>query len=698
MVKQSIRETPQRWLTAVFFGERPPLGGEKETLPRQDRDRQEITASLAKIKSAVSNFLPFIESKLKKYLIARCDTFAAGCIGHSLGAWKEITSDREIISTVMGLKIDFDEPPQQQFLPTCKRPASEEAVIDLEVKKLLSKSVIEPTGHSHGEIISDVFVRVKKDGGHRMILNLKNLNQYANKLHFKMDTLNTIIKLVEKDCFMASIDLKDAYYSVPIAKSHRKYLRFFWREQLYQFTCLPNGLSCGPRKFTKLLKPALTELHLKGHISSGYIDDLYLQGKTYDACVHNVIDTVIQIDTLGLVTHPEKSVFNPSQQLVILGFLLNSVKMTIKLTREKALALQTACTSLLNTASPTIREVARVLGKIVSSFPGVMYGPLYYRHIEYDKTCALRNHRWNFDRRMSLSANAKTELEWWTANVMTAENVMTRGQPSCELMTDASNEGWGAVCGPQSTGGLWTSDEKRHHINYLELLAVFLGLKALCTSHRDRHISLKIDNTTAVAVINHMGTSHSGHLNKLCKEIWDWCIARNLWISAGHIAGKANVEADLESRQNQTMTEWMLNTSLFSQSLKTLQFAPDIDLFASRLNKQLPNYVAYRPDPDSIAIDAFTMNWAKLKFYAFPPFSVIAAVLKKIQEDKATGICVLPNWPTQAWFPKAMKMTVQEPVVLEASKTLLHLPSQPTALHPLHKKLTLLVCHLSGRT
>ena len=55
------------------------------------------------------------------------------------------------------------------------------------------------------------------------------------------------------------------------------------------------------------------------------------------------------------------------------------------------------------------------------------------------------------------------------ANVMTAENVMTRDQPSCELMTDASNNGWGAVCGPQSTGGLWASDEKPHHINYLEL-------------------------------------------------------------------------------------------------------------------------------------------------------------------------------------------------------------------------------------
>lgn len=103
----------------------------------------------------------------------------------------------------------------------------------------------------------------------------------------------------------------------------------FLERATLSLTCLPNGLSWGPRKFTTLLKPTLTELHLKGHISSGYIDDLYLQGKTYDACVLNVINTVIQIDTLALVTHPDKSVFNPTQQLVILGFVLNSVNMTV---------------------------------------------------------------------------------------------------------------------------------------------------------------------------------------------------------------------------------------------------------------------------------------------------------------------------------------------------------------------------------
>lgn len=145
-----------------------------------------------------------------------------------------------------------------------------------------------------------------------MILNLKKLNQYTNKMHFKMDTLNTIIKLIEKDCYMASIDLNDAYYSVSIRPSDRKYLRFMWRGTLFQFTCLPNGLSCAPRKFTKLLKPALSTLHLRGHVSSAYLDDMYLQGKTYQECVGNVIDSVRVVDSLGFVAHPAKSTFTPS--------------------------------------------------------------------------------------------------------------------------------------------------------------------------------------------------------------------------------------------------------------------------------------------------------------------------------------------------------------------------------------------------
>ena len=116
---------------------------------------------------------------------------------------------------------------------------------------------------------------------------------------------------------MASLDLKDAYYSIA---SHQKFLCFKWRGEIYQFTCLPNGLSCSPRIFTKILKPALATLHVMGYISVTHIDDCYLQGQTYKKCVCNIIDTFILLDSLRFVIHHIKSILNPSQEIVTLGF------------------------------------------------------------------------------------------------------------------------------------------------------------------------------------------------------------------------------------------------------------------------------------------------------------------------------------------------------------------------------------------
>ena len=120
--------------------------------------------------------------------------------------------------------------------------------------------------------------------------------------------------------------------------------------------------SCAARKFMKLLKPALSELHEKGHISSAYIDDLYLQGSTYDDCAVNVIDNFTLFHSLGFTPHPDKSNFKPSQRMDFLGFTLDSIEMTITLPSDKAHKLLFACLELLHETHPTIREVARVIG------------------------------------------------------------------------------------------------------------------------------------------------------------------------------------------------------------------------------------------------------------------------------------------------------------------------------------------------
>jgi hypothetical protein len=141
----------------------------------------------------------------------------------------------------------------------------------------------------------------------------------------------------------------------------------------------------------------------------------------------------------------------------------------------------------------------------------------------------------------------------------------------------------------------------------------------------------------------------------------------------------------------------MINPSLLTAALHELQFTPEIDLFASRLNKQFERYVSYKPDPQAEAIDAFTLNWTSQNFYAFPPFSVMPRMLQKIVTDEATGICVLPEWTAQSWFPQAMHLCRKPPIPLKPCQDLLTLPGSPRKLHPLHKKLRLLVCYLSGK-
>ena len=118
---------------------------------------------------------------------------------------------------------------------------------------------------------------------------------------------------------------------------------------------------------------------------------------------------------MGFVVHPTKSILKPSQEIVTLGFLIHSINMTTQLTKDKAIRLKEHCKTLLKLDKPKlIREVATIIGQIVASFPGVMYGPLYYRYLEQDKSEALIKDKGNFDEYMVLSTEAKSELNYQT--------------------------------------------------------------------------------------------------------------------------------------------------------------------------------------------------------------------------------------------------------------------------------------------
>jgi hypothetical protein len=144
-----------------------------------------------------------------------------------------------------------------------------------------------------------------------------------------------------------------------------------------------SGLS--PTYFTKILKPVYASLRNKGHISFGYIDDLYLQDDNFEGCKTNVHDTTTMFDSLGFIPDQTKSVTIPAQQLVLLGFLLNSKDMTVSLTSERGTKLKTACINLLAKKRSLIQEVAHVIGFMVASFPAVTFAQLFYRALKREK-------------------------------------------------------------------------------------------------------------------------------------------------------------------------------------------------------------------------------------------------------------------------------------------------------------------------
>ena len=109
---------------------------------------------------------------------------------------------------MLGQRIEFTLTPVQVTPPP--QPTwskTEEGFIDMEIQRLLLKGVIAHSVHEEGEFISSIFVRPKKDGSYRMILNLKSLNQYVEYHHFKLDTIWTAVHMMTPGCFMASIDL-----------------------------------------------------------------------------------------------------------------------------------------------------------------------------------------------------------------------------------------------------------------------------------------------------------------------------------------------------------------------------------------------------------------------------------------------------------------------------------------------------------
>lgn len=230
-------------------------------------------------------------------------------------------------------------------------------------------------------------------------------------------------------------------------------------------------------------------------------------------------------------------------------------------------------------SNPSIREVAGFVGLAGSYSVASEFGANHTKQIELARNKALQLSRGNFDAKMILPEQAKENIRWWLANVFSLSRDFAQVKWDFTIVTDASNEGWGAFSPWGNTNGRWSLQEKQLHINVLESMAILFALKCFATS-TGLAIRILSDNSTAVTYVNKKGGVHSPACLKVSQQIWNHAENLNLKLYAAHIPGKHNHLADMYSRKFKDNTEWELNQELFNKICK-IWGTPDIDLFAS---------------------------------------------------------------------------------------------------------------------
>ena len=170
-----------------------------------------------------------------------------------------------------------------------------------------------------------MFAIPKKSGGWRPIINLKCLNAFVSYQHFKMEGLECVKYLLQHGDWMVKLDLQDAYFLVPISPEHYKFLRFFWKGNLYEYLCLAFGLCSAPRVFTKLLKPVVAYLRERGIRIIIYLDEMLILNTSRDGILADLKIIIVLLKSLGFIINFKKSIVVPQQVIEYLGMLINSL-------------------------------------------------------------------------------------------------------------------------------------------------------------------------------------------------------------------------------------------------------------------------------------------------------------------------------------------------------------------------------------
>lgn len=499
-------------------------------------------------------------------------------------------------------------------------------------------------------VVSPVFVIPKKDGGRRLIHDLRFVNRFLEAPHFTLHGVRDTASVVRQSAWLCSLDLKRGYQQLLMDERARQYLGANVGGKTFVSTVLPFGLSISPYIFTRYTNWVAGLIRKKTHLKVAcYIDDFILGGQSKDEVEQGLKIVRDLFNQLGLILSDKKEVV-VAMEVEFLGFRWSAERKTIGVTESRRYEYTRAIKNLLRTPQP-VKRWKTLIGKLVFLRDAV--GPAL-RHV---RSLLKATKGKGPSTKIAPQGEVEEDLRWWLERLSEGKELSLSYQSAtASISTDASDVGLGYVLeiGQVRLERALTADNTAWHINVKELQALLACLREHGHKLTGRKVSWWGDNITALAAVRRQGTQHIGETAwATTKQILDLAERWNIQLVPRYVPSSLNKTADSLSRGDCLQQGW-------DGALKRIS-----DVWGP-----------CTADPFGFTKDTTKawedLDWLSKRALVKPPTSQIPEILNILEEARTDGVTfsrpstwetfvvlITPTWQRALWWSQLESLRTQ---------------------------------------
>jgi hypothetical protein len=519
----------------------------------------------------------------------------------------------------------------------------------------------------------------------------RHVNLAIEKTTVKLDDLSLVQELIEPEDYMTSLDLENQYFQVRLRPDMFQYMGFMvpaedGTPQFFQFTVMAYGCKPAVTVVTRLLRPIKAFLHRHGVKFSIYIDDGRISAATPQLCSEQMQFTLLVLQLAGWRVQWKKTTLIPTNRLLHLGFITDSVQMAYSITPEKWETVRLALTGLIEHARKDlpvpVKDVASVLGKVgaLHRSHGSIVRVLS-RSLQHQLGCHVDEHGWTGHLQVTQASISELtlllqQLPFFHGCFIPTVSASTHAYELQDVLNATAQIAYSDANMPDllvsdaSTSSAFifladgtfryvadfpfTADQSMASSSMRELLALAQALTRdgpVFLSAGTRIIFWQTDNQACTWFIQH--GSRNPAIQRVvftikCKERDYGIRVVPVWTPRLH---PRLVLADVGSRLSSSTDEWSVDRTDLAGIFAFFGFSPDTDCYAASQNAISPHFFSKVPQTGSAGIDFLAQSPTTVNLFLCPPVSgIISAFHHVLSLRGKLALLLVPDWPSTAFW------------------------------------------------